>query len=108
MTLDEFRQYWYPAFCEWLRYIDRFSTPLTNMQVSELHRKFAQFLGTDEYGNWVGSAVEREQPMSDNLKNLLAAIAGPHSRAILKTMEIRKGTKANEASAYTVQPASDG
>jgi hypothetical protein len=90
MTLTELRAYWLPA-CE--RVIGNVRNGHSTYEGWSTYIELDILLGIreyrDNYYTKINTAQERNIP--DDLKRLLIALAGPHSKAILKAYRIRKG-----------------
>lgn len=84
MTPDDFHGYWAPA-CRALA-----DTPLADFAGSKL---IAEVLGL-EYPH---SGYWQEIPLTEEMKGLLCALAGPHGQTLLKVYRIRKGLVSRDA-----------
>jgi hypothetical protein len=74
MKVAEYEKYWKPAANRF--YLERLA-PLLGMQ--------------SEYFAFLRRPGQEDWPMSEELKNLLVKLAGPHGKAILKMYRIQRG-----------------
>jgi len=86
MTHDEFRQYWEPA-----RNTFGLPKPPGSQETGYEHPAYllARAIGVSyrDLGHW------KFIPLTDELKDLLKALAGPHRETMLKIHQIRKGLR---------------
>lgn len=85
MTLQEAMKYWMPA----KRVFGGFFTPQESVAKS---RQLSALFGIEYPKAQHWTFIE----LTPELKSQLVALVGPHGQTILKAMEIRNGTKAEE------------
>lgn len=77
MTTSEYETYWIPA-------LDALKLRGSAFELDTL-------LGIGEFTVWYDRMPSEDTPMSDELKELLKKLAGPHGKALLRAYRIRKG-----------------
>ncbi len=85
MTNEDFAELWFPA--------------TVNLFERGDYEKLDTALGVAEFDGWinrVGIPRKPDVPLSDNLKHLLKALAGPHAKTILRAYQIKHGIKTEE------------
>lgn len=80
MNRDNLHEYWIPA-CENL---------FKNTNTSGKHH-LDSALGTNEYEKYLQRRDSQDYEMCEELKHLLAMLAGPHGHTVLKIYRLRKG-----------------
>ena len=81
MNRDDSFQYWWPA--------------VANIIDSDLYAHKAKLLdkalGVTIYSDYMSRPEHMDYPLSDEMKELLVKLAGPHGRTVLRAYRIRKG-----------------
>ena len=85
MNGKDYTDYWVPA-CKNL-----FGWGLGTSDVQSWAEQLDAALGIRECADFWNRRAILDKPMSDELKRLLVALAGPHGRTILKAIQARRG-----------------
>lgn len=85
MTSWDIRNYWRPAA------IALFGLSFDSAENEAKLYHLDEMLGIKEYSKYMRRPVTQDYPMSDELKNLLMLLVGPHGKTILKVYRIKKG-----------------
>lgn len=88
MTSQEAQKYWYPVVHVLYGKIDIFTAAET---IYSKYHRLDEELGIKEYSKYINRPSAADYPMSDELKNLLTLLIGPHGKTILKMYRIKKG-----------------
>lgn len=87
-------EYWKPA----AQNLSRLGALYPSYNSWGLYSKLGDALGIKEYDDFLGRANHLDFPISDELKQLLIMLTGPHAVTILKAYRIQKGLELEEKS----------
>lgn len=91
MTPNNFRKYWIPAAENLLSLLEPHMLNTNSLYNSSINNTFSRLMNLDLYfEEYVNTPLEKDKEMSDEMKNLMLGLAGPHALTIYKAYRIRK------------------